>query len=285
MIVVTGGSGKLGRFVVEDLAAHGHEVVNIDTAPPPAGAKGRYVHTDITDFGQVIAALAGIDERTREVRGIVHLAAIPAPGRAPNQVVFNVNTQSTYNVFEAARQLCIRNIVSASSETVFGVPFTEGTEPSQVPLDESVTVPHSSYALSKLVGETMAGHFCRLDPALKIVSLRFSNVLVGADYDRIRTESDPASRRFNCWTYIDARDGATAARLALEATITGHHVLGIANADSIMEADNDALMDQFFPGTPRVGTYGPRESLISIAAARRLLGFEPRHSWRKPSGS
>ena len=95
MIVVTGVFGELGRFVVEELASHGHAVVNIGTAAPPAGAPGRYVHTDVTDCGQVMAALAGVNERTRDVRGIVHLAAIPAPGRAPIQVIFEVKAQLT----------------------------------------------------------------------------------------------------------------------------------------------------------------------------------------------
>ena len=33
-VVVTGGSGKVGRACVEDLFEHGYEVVNVDTVPP-----------------------------------------------------------------------------------------------------------------------------------------------------------------------------------------------------------------------------------------------------------
>jgi len=284
MIVVTGGSGKLGREVVRELAGHGHDVVNLDCVPPPPGAPGRFVLTDVTDYGQVMAAFASVDERTRDVTGIVHLAAIPAPGRAPNPVIFSTNTLSTYNVFEAARQLEIRNVVWASSETVYGVPFGDDAVPVRVPLDETVIRPHSSYALSKLMGEEMAEQFCIWDPALKIVSLRYSNVLAGADYDRIPADADPASRRFNLWCYIDARDGALAARLALEADLVGHHVIGIANDDSVMETDNLELLERHFPGTSGSGDVTPHGALIDTTLAKRLLGFRPVNGWRRREG-
>ncbi|MHB2169605.1 NAD-dependent epimerase/dehydratase family protein [Alsobacter sp. R-9] len=284
MIVVTGGSGKLGREVVRELAENGHDVVNLDRAPPPPGAPGRFVLTDLTDFGQVIAAFASVDERTRDVTGIVHLAAIPAPGRAPNPVIFSTNTLSTYHVFEAARQLHIRNIVWASSETVYGVPFVDGAVPVRVPLDETVVRPHSAYALSKRLGEEMAEQFCNWDPSLKIVSLRYSNVLAGPDYDRVPADSDPGSKRFNLWCYIDARDGARAARLALEANLVGHHVVGIANDDSVMNTDNRELLERYFPGTPGAGDVTSHGALIDTTLAKRLLGFRSVNGWRQRGG-
>src|SRR5262245_60667598 len=133
MIIVTGGSGKAGRACIRELEAHGHEVTSVDQTRPAAG-EVRFSLVDLTDFGQTMAALCSIDERVSKVSGIVHLAAIPAPGLAPNHVIFETNILSTYNIFEAARQLAIKNIVWASSETVLGLPFA--TPPPYVPVDE-----------------------------------------------------------------------------------------------------------------------------------------------------
>jgi len=176
MIVVTGGSGKVGRACVRDLMDHGYQVVSIDMLPPPGQSNPprptdvRFSRVDITDFGEAMAALSAIDERVAKVTGVVHLAAIPAPGQASNHRTFQTNMNSTYNIFEAARQLGIRNIVWASSETVFGIPYPKG--PAYVPVDEEIERPETAYSLSKLLGEKMAEQFCRWDPELKIVDVR-----------------------------------------------------------------------------------------------------------------
>ncbi len=286
MIIVTGGSGKVGRATVRDLMQHGYDVTSIDMVPPPGMTNPpqpgsvTYCRVDITDFGQAMAALSMIDERVAEVTGVVHLAAIPAPGQAPNHVTFAVNTVSTYNIFEAARQLGIRNIVWASSETVYGIPYPKG--PAYVPVDEEIEHPETAYSLSKLIGEKMAEQFCRWDPKLKIVGLRFSNVMEPHDYERFAGfDADPHSRRFNLWTYIDARDAAQAVRLGLEAKLKGAHVFGIANSDSVMSRPNDELLDKVFPKTRRRRAVKANESLISIDKAREVLGYKPKYNWRK----
>ncbi len=286
MIVVTGGSGKVGRACVKDLMDNGYQVTSIDMIPPPGQSNPprpgdvTFSRVDITDFGQAMAALSGIDERTGGVTGVVHLGAIAAPGQAPNQVIFEVNTVSTYNIFEAARQLGIRNVVWASSETVFGVPYPKG--PQYAPVDEAIERPETAYSLSKLLGEKMAEQFCRWDRKMKIVGLRFSNVMEPQDYDRFpEYQDDPHARRFNLWTYIDARDAAQAIRLALEARLTGAHVFGIANADSVMNLPNETLLDEVFPKTKRTRVLQPTESLISIDKARTVLGYKPKYTWRK----
>jgi nucleoside-diphosphate-sugar epimerase len=286
MIVVTGGSGKLGRVCVKDLMDHGYSVTDIDMVPPPGqtnpptASSVRYSRADITDFGEAMAALSMIDERVEKVEGIVHLAAIPAPGQATNHVTFATNTVSTYNIFEAARQLRIRNIVWASSETVYGIPYPKG--PVYVPVDEQIERPETAYSLSKLMGEKMAEQFARWDPRTKIIGLRFSNVQEPHDYQRFPSyQGDPQARRFNLWTYIDARDGAQAVRLALESKLKGAHVFGIANADSAMERSNDELLDKVFPKTKRGRALKDNESLISIQKARDVLGYRPRYAWRK----
>jgi nucleoside-diphosphate-sugar epimerase len=281
-IVVTGGSGKLGRAVVADLVGHGHEVWNVDLAPAreAAGAATRFTRVDLTDFGQVYELFQGIDEGWDSIDGIVHLAAIPGPAQAPNAALFGNNIVGSHNVFSAARHVGIRNIVWASSETLLGLPFD--TPPPYVPVDEEYPVrPETAYSLAKALDEEMARHFCRWDPQLKMIGLRFSNVMEPADYARFPSfDSDPLIRKWNLWGYIDARDGAQAVRRALEHEATGMDVFIIANPDTVMSRPSADLVAEVFPGVPVRKALGTNETLLSIDKARRVLGYEPRHSWR-----
>ncbi len=282
VVAVTGGSGKLGRAVVRDLLEHGYEVVILDRVAPSEHLE-RFTRVDLTDYGQVLGALSGIDDRTAgPVDAVVHLGAIPAPGMAPNAATFTNNITSTYNVFEAARTAGITTVVWASSETVLGLPFQ--TPPPYVPVDEEYHPrPESSYSLAKTLEEEMARQFARWNPQLKAVGLRFSNVMEPGDYAAFAAyDTDPAARRWNLWGYIDARDGAQAVRRALQVELTGVEVFIIANADTVMTTPNAELLADQFPGVPLTREVGAHETLLSIDKARRVLGFEPQHSWRQP---
>ena len=274
-IAVTGGSGKLGRAVVADLTAHGNEVVNLDVAAPrPA------LRIDLTDYGQTVEALTAIDDRYDRIDAVVHLAAIPAPGLIPNAATFHNNITATYNVFSAARLAGITTVVWASSETVLGLPFT--TPPPYIPVDEAYPArPESTYSLVKHLEETMAAQFCRWQPELKMVGLRFSNVMEPHDYAEFPSfDADPRSRSWNLWGYIDARDGAQAVRRALAYETPGLEVFVIANADTVMSRSSASLAAEVFPGVPVTKELGEHETLLSIDKARRVLGYEPEHSWR-----
>jgi nucleoside-diphosphate-sugar epimerase len=93
-------------------------------------------------------------------------------------------------------------------------------------------------------------------------------------------EKDPRSRIWNLWGYIDARDGAQAARLALEFDGTGMEVFVIANADTVMSRSSAGLAAEYFPDVPVTKQLGEHETMLSIDKAKRVLGYEPRHSWR-----
>jgi nucleoside-diphosphate-sugar epimerase len=279
-VVVTGGSGKLGRAVVADLVEHGWDVHNLDRVPPREPVCP-HTRVDLTDYGQVVEALTGIDDRYSRVDAVVHLAAIPAPGLTANAATFANNVPSTYNVFSAARLAGITNVVWASSETVLGLPFE--TPPPYVPVDEEYPGrPESTYSLGKLLDETMAAQFCRWNPALKIIGLRFSNVMEPHEYERFPDyDTDARSRSWNLWSYIDARDGAQAVRRALAYDKPGFETFVIANADTVMSRRNDELLAEVYPDVPRRREFGPHDTLLSIDKARRLLGYEPEHSWRR----
>lgn len=278
-VAVTGGSGKLGRAVVADLLAHGNSVIVLD-AVTPREDRAPFTRIDLTDYGQVAAALTKIDDRHDGLDAVVHLAAIPGPGMAPNHVMFANNVVGTYNVFAAAVQAAIRNVVWASSETVLGLPFDE--PPPYLPVDESIPLrPQTTYSLGKVLDEEMARHFCRWHPDLKMIGLRFSNVMEPADYARFPGfDADPNLRKWNLWSYIDARDGAQAVRLALEHEATGTDVFIIANADTVMSRPNAELVAEVFAGVPFDEPDEPNATLLAIGKAQRMLGYEPEHSWR-----
>jgi nucleoside-diphosphate-sugar epimerase len=279
-VIVTGGSGKVGRACLEELLQHGYEVFNVDQAPP-SKALCPFTRVDLTDFGQTVEALSGIDDLYHGVEAVVHLAAIPAPAQFPNSVTFTVNTVSTYNIFEAVRKLGIKNVVWASSETLLGIPYN--VPPPYLPVDEEYPArPETSYSLSKLLGEEMAKQYCRWDPDLKIVGLRFSNVMEPADYAKFPGyDSDAKLRRWNLWGYIDSRDAAQAIRKSLEAPLKGFSAFIIANAETVMSRPNAELIAECYPGVPVQKELAPNETLLSIEKARRVLGYEPQHSWRK----
>ena len=279
-VAVTGSSGKLGRHVVRDLHEHGYRVIALDRVPDPGSVADAAVRVEFTDHGQVIEALTGVDDRHDGVDALVHLAAIPAPGLATNAATFANNITATYNVFAAARTAGIRNIVWASSETVLGLPFD--TPPPYIPVDEDYPVrPESTYSLVKSLEEEMARHFCRWNPQLKMIGLRFSNVMDPEDYTRFPSfDTDPRLRRWNLWAYIDGRDGAQAVRLALAHDSTGTEVFVIANADTVMSRRSADLAAEVYPDVPVTRELGAHETMLSIDKARRVLGYEPKFSWR-----
>lgn len=289
-VIVTGGSGKLGRSTVRYLADQGWEVISVDTRRPPGtsedgksglGGAYRLVEIDLEDMGAVLETFVSTDMAYNGIDAVVHLAAIPSPGQTNSSRQFRTNTMSTYNVLEACRKLRIKNVVLASSETLIGIPF-DPHMPSSLPItEEEERKPESAYSLSKLVGETIAEQYTRWDPELKIISLRFSNVMLPEEYKTFESwQDDPKARYWNCWGYIDARDGGQAVALSLDSKIKGHHQYLIAAPDTCMRKSNDELVKACFTDVKYTSTSGPNDTLLSIEKAKKELGFKPAYKWQ-----
>ena len=273
-IVVTGGSGKAGRWVLRDLRARGHDVLGVDLVHD-GGAPGQSLQADLADLGQAREALAGAE-------AVVHLGAIPAPLIRPEGDTFRNNAMSTYNVFAAAVDAGVRRVVWASSETVLGLPFDD--PPAYAPIDERHPPrPETSYALSKLVGETLADQFARRT-AIPFVGFRISNIMEPPDYARFDTWQDDARlRKWNLWGYVDARDVAQAVARALEADVHGAEVAIVAAADTCMRRPSAELMAEVYPDVELRRPISGRETLLAIDHARELLGYAPAFSWLDPA--
>ncbi|WP_405372228.1 MULTISPECIES: NAD-dependent epimerase/dehydratase family protein [unclassified Microbacterium] len=281
-IAVTGSSGKLGSVVVDELRDAGHEVIGFDLT----GRRGPgFVQIDLTDYGQVVDAFTAVGDQHTGLDAVVHLAAVPAPGIRPDVATFHNNMASTFNVFWAAIRAGITRIVYASSETVQGLPFD--APPPYIPVDEAYPArPESVYSVVKHLEETLAIELTRWHPNVSITALRFSNVMVPADYAEFPSfDSDARLRKWNLWSYIDARDGAQAVIRALEVAPAGFDHFLIAAADTVMSRPNAELVAEVFPGVELRGDLGEHDSLFSTAKAQRLLGYRPVHSWRDEVGA
>ncbi|GAA4573671.1 NAD-dependent epimerase/dehydratase family protein [Planotetraspora kaengkrachanensis] len=271
-ICVTGASGKLGRSVVRDLLEHGFEVVATDVRPGPPDLGAQVLVADLTEYGQAVEVLHDVD-------AVVHLANIPAPGLRTPSETFNDNAVMNSNVFLAAAQLKIGRVVWASSETTLGLPFD--VPPRYAPVDEAhYPYPTSTYALSKVVTETLAEHVSGWS-GIPFVALRLSNILGPEDYQAFPGFWDDARlRRWNLWGYIDTRDAAAACRLALDAPVRGARSFIIAAADTVMNRPSADLLKEVYPGVEITREIGEFETLLAIDDAREVLGFVPLHSWR-----
>ena len=274
-ICVTGASGKAGRAVVADLREHGYDVLATDAVVSGEDRDEGMLRADLTDYGEATEVLRGAD-------AVVHLANIPAPGLSTPAVTFNSNITMNFNVFQAAAALKLDRVVWASSETTLGLPFD--TPPRYAPVDEDhYPVPTSTYALSKVASETVAGHIAQWS-GLPFIALRFSNIMAPEDYQRFAEfQDDPHARKWNLWGYIDQRDVALSCRLALEAdagNVTGNPAFIIAAADTVMNRPSAELLAEVFPGVRLTRDVGESGTLLAIDRAREVLGFHPEHSWR-----
>jgi len=262
---------------MRELKAAGLDVIGMDRV----GQRGPdFVQVDFTDYGQVIDAFTSVGDRHDGIDAVVHLAAVPAPGVVSDVATFHNNMNATFNVLWAATRLGIKKIVTASSETVQGLPFD--VPPPYIPVDEAYPPrPESVYSLVKVLEERLCQELVRWNPELSVTALRFSNVMWVEDYAEFPSfDADPLQRKWNLWSYIDGRDGAQAVQKALEFTEPGFDHFLIANSDNVMSQPNADLIAQVFPNTEVTREVEPHESLFDISKARNILGFEPKHSWR-----
>ena len=290
-IFFTGGSGKAGRHVIPYLLHQGHSVMNVDLVPFDYPGVNNLV-ADITDSGQMFNAMssyAGFEELepgngVPQFDAIVHFAAVPRILLKPDNETFRINTMGTYNVIEAAVKLGIKKIIVASSETTYGICFSDGkTDPHVLPLEEDYDVdPMDSYGLSKVVNEKTARSFQRRS-GFDIYVLRIGNVIEPHEYAELFPHyfEQPEVRRRNAFCYIDARDLGQIVDLCLEKNDLGYQVFNAGNDHNGAIIPSKELAAKFFPGVPVTRELEEHEALFSNRKIREVLGFKEQHNWRK----
>ncbi len=286
-VLVTGGTGKAGHWIVKHFLAAGYDVTNVDSRRP-AEPLCRTIVADLTQLGATVSALsAHVTGNRAPYAGVVHMAAIPRPFDHPNDEVFRVNSLTTYNVLEACGLLGIRKAVVASSESSYGFCFANQMfDPKYLPIDEAhPQLPEDTYGLTKIVNEATAAMFHRRD-GTQILSFRIGNVVCPEDYAGIEARlNHPEDRQRELWSYIDSRDLAVACQLAIEKDGLGCEPVIIASEHTSSHIPSMELVKRFYPKVPVKQPLPGHTALISNARAKALLGWELAHGRRawKPS--
>ena len=275
-VVVTGGSGRLGQFVIRELLAHGYQVLSLDRVPPREKLCMSWL-VDLRQSGDLFEAL-------RDAYGIIHLGAYQAPNLAPDTETLSNNVSASNNVLRAAAGMGVKKVVMASSTAAFGFIYAHKLwAPEYLPLDEAhPSKPQDSYGLSKVLGEQIADSIVSVHKQMTVSSMRFPGVNFDLTYESFRDRwRSPQTRASGFWTYIDARDAATVCRLALEAKFTGHEVFIASAPLNCMIQPTKALVKEYLPaGAKLKKVAGTHWSCVDSAKARRMLGFKAQHVWQ-----
>ncbi len=279
IVVVTGGSGRIGRWLVRELVERDHEVLVFDKIVPPEPTPGvAYKLGECEDLGAVYDVLRGAD-------AVVHLAAIPSNQRHPYPTVFRTNVVSTYNVGEAAGRLGLRKIVAASSINAMGMSMAEREmAPLSLPIDEEhPRRPQDAYSLSKLMDEETLKALHRRT-GIKAIAIRPPLMLWPDQIEttNVRERLDKPELSYRVfWTYCDIRDLVQGFRLALEDETLESETFFITAADALAREPLAELFPKYWPGTERLASVltGTSPAVVSTKAMR-LLGYQPTWSWR-----
>lgn len=302
-IMVTGGSGIVGHYVIDELVTYGYEVLNVDRVKPAdlshSGTTGAlrdvaadmraswsgavlFVELDVTDYGGVVSVLQGCD-------ACIHLAAVPTNTGYVEEKVFVTNVTSMWNVMRAAEQLQVNKVVLGSSYNALGMLgsslFSGGklTPPEYFPIDDvHPTRAKEAYSVSKWVGEQVADAFSRRDSDMQLASMRFNGMW--DDYQLKLLHDNPivneSERAAAFWTYLHIRDAARACRMAIETEWKGHHTFLLNAKDTILDIPTENAIASVYPGVPLRRQLGKFEAPIENVNARRIMGWEPLESWR-----
>ncbi len=277
IIAVTGASGRIGRATLAELKASGiAEVWALDRSLPPSGLADRSLYCDLSNPGDVYGAIAGAD-------AVIHLGAHASTAHHPGEQVYANNGSATANVVAACIALRIPRVAYASSITVYGLDWqARHGGITHLPADETVgTRPDDLYALSKLAGEQVVSLGAN-EHGLHGASLRIAMVVGEDEYATRGRPRDDRDASGGLWSYVDARDVAQAARLAvmhLDGLGVGNHIFNVGAADSHTQTPVGEVIERWVPELAPLA-HGFDGAPYSIAKARSILGYAPRYSWR-----
>jgi nucleoside-diphosphate-sugar epimerase len=269
-IAVTGGSGGIGRAIIAKALARGDKIVSIDRVEPKEEPpkKVKFVQAEMSDYKALVKAFKGCD-------AVIHMAAIPSPGRQPDHIVHNNNVVGSYNALRAAAEHGILKVCQASSVNAIGHAYSRKPRYDYLPLDEEhPTYSEDPYSLSKWICEEQGESFARRYEGMSISSMRFHWVVPNREKagQYFNIPSPDSDKHLWAYTLFDA--AARACLLSLDVTWTGHEAFFITAPNTTTDIPSLELARKYLPGVPIKGDLSGNKSFFNCAKAERLLGWK-----------
>lgn len=291
-VIITGGSGRLGRAVVAGFAAAGHEVISVDRGLPQEPVSGvDYRSIDLMDAQATHELFKAVAPQA-----VVSLAALSMPFMAPEEVLLNTNVTIAHNVTSAAVESGATRVVLASSPSIMGYGSPGGWKPEKLPLDENeIPRPWHAYGLSKFVAEQIGSMFAAkagADSPVKFASFRPCYVIAKEEWEGAPTQqghtvaqrlADPKLSAPALFNYVDARDVADFLLLLLERfdRVENGAVFYVGAKDAMATRPLSEIIPEIYPELADLSTQLTGSSpAFSIEKARTVIGWEPKRSWR-----
>lgn len=269
-IALTGASGGVGRGIASLAVAQGHSIVGLDRVPrheqlPAAVA---FTQLEMDDYDGLVAALAGCD-------ALVHMAAIPSPGRHPDQVVHNNNVVGSYNALRAAAENGIMRICQASSVNAIGHAYSRRPRYDFFPVDEThANYCEDPYSLSKWICEQQADAFARRYDGMTIASMRFHYVVPERAMAAMVYPAEGPNVDKHLWAWTNLNAAADACMRSLNGRFSGHEAFYIVSPTTTVEVPSLELAARYFPDIPITGNLAGLRSFFDSTKAERLLGWD-----------
>lgn len=285
-ILVTGNTGRIGRWVVARLLEAGHTLRTLDKAAQFRQNDWEHLPGDICDSALVRRATQGMD-------AVVHLAAVPGNLPGYEEMLYRTNLQGTWNVLLACAEAGVSRVVNFSSINALG-----HAEPTHgelyLPLDDAIPHhPAQPYFISKHIGEEFCQAYATLHD-LVAISLRPTMVLQPASeeerwWDFLTEERQAFYATRDFWSYVDVRDVSEAVLLSLTAPVTGHQGFLLTADDTHASLTSAELVQKYYshlpwPNIPQDEYLAgnPNRSLVDCKRANEVLNWQPKFSHRRP---
>jgi len=295
-VLVTGGSGRLAKYVVKELEGKYELVLFSRSRPPEDRAHLAWIQGDLNDYTDCQRAVEG-------VQAIQHLGAVPYPVDHPQirpqrqaagielppfDMTMRTNIMGTYYLMQAAVQAGVKVVVMAGSNCTLGHGYRISNKPFPIhylPLDEEhPTDVEDSYSYSKLVGEELLASFTRAYDIRTYVT-RPAGICPPERRKAMAENVQPATGWSDwLWGWVASEDVAWAHRALMEKAeeLPPHDVYFVNGADTTALEESRELVARFRPDLlPLAQRLQGHESFISTEKARRAFGFEPQYTWRE----
>lgn len=275
-IIVTGGSGRLGPYVVKRLKEK-YDVTVLDVKP--------FDEPDVRYCNVLITDLEGLEKAFQGINGIIHLAAIPNPRTSTPEKCFTVNTHGTWAVLQAAENAGVKRVVVASSDAATGLHYNpKDWMPLYLPVDERHPIrPSEVYSLTKEITESICRCFA-VRGKVEVIAIRPGHIVFKPEYPEIGTRGSDV-QNYHLWGYVAPEDVAQGLHLALDHPDGSYDCIFLGAEDGMNTRPTLELIKERFGHVPEVRRpeifmTTPTAGVFDITHAKEKLGYKPQVSWR-----